>query len=292
MSWKQLTVTTPKNRAEAVSDLFSSFGAVSVTYMDAADEPVYEPDPGETRIWNQTDVIGLFDSEADLSPVKSFISGQFEEIPESAWRQESLEDEIWERKWLEHYRPMLFGDRLWVCPSGQEKKGDETVSLILDPGLAFGTGTHATTALCLEWLATNDARGKTLVDYGCGSGILAIAALLLGARQAHAIDIDPQALTATRDNAQKNGVLNGIRCYFPERFPDIQADIIVANILAHPLIELAPRIGRLVKPGGSLVLSGILTEQSGPVIEAYRGEFDIKQTVAREEWCRIEGTKT
>ena len=192
---------------------------------------------------------------------------------------------------MEHFQPMQFGDRLWVYPSGQEQSRPGTVSLILDPGLAFGTGTHPTTSLCLEWLAEHNISGKTVIDFGCGSGILAVAAVLLGAKEAHAIDIDPQALIATQDNAQKNQVANNIKTYLPEQFNPFQADIVLANILAKPLIELSENISNLVRPGGQLVLSGILKEQADSVSDCYQRRFAINSVIIQGDWCRLDGIK-
>ena len=291
MPWQQISVVTSENSVPALSDFFSTLGAVSVTFMDAEDQPVYEPLPGETKIWRQTRVIALFEADANLSQVKSFVSAQFAQSLLTNWLQEVLQDQVWERAWMEYYQPMKFGNKLWVCPTGQERHEHETICLILDPGLAFGTGTHPTTALCLEWLASHDLNGKTIIDYGCGSGILAVAAILLGAHQAHAIDIDPQALTATEDNAKKNAVQDQIHTWLPEQFANIQGDIVLANILAKPLIDLSVLLTDLVKPGGQLVLSGILTEQTESVATAYRQLIPISPPVVREDWCRLDGFK-
>lgn len=291
MNWQQITVITDEKTAPEVADLFSDFGAVSVTYMDAEDEPVYEPAIGETKIWSHTQVIALYEQDADLDEVKSRMRNAFDEILLRDWRQELIEDQAWERVWMEYYQPMKFGERLWICPTGQEQMEVGTVCMLLDPGLAFGTGTHPTTALCLEWLSAQDLLGKTVIDYGCGSGILAVAAVLLGAKEAHAVDIDPQALTATLDNAEKNGVRNKISVYLPEQLPNIQADIVLANILAKPLCKLRKSISDRVAPGGALVLSGILAEQTAQVEGAYQSFIRWNTPVQREDWIRLDGTK-
>jgi ribosomal protein L11 methyltransferase len=292
MAWHQISVTTNEDAAPGIADLFSNLGAVSVTYMDAEDEPVYEPAIGETKIWSHTQVIALFELDKDPANIESQLLAELPGVSMHSWRHEELADQEWERAWMEYYRPMKFGDKLWVCPTGQEQSEPGTVCLILDPGLAFGTGTHPTTALCLEWLAGSDLIGKTVIDYGCGSGILAIAAILLGAREAFAVDIDPQALTATNDNAIKNNVQNQINCYFPEQFPAQQADVVLANILAKPLIELSGQIFALLKPGGRLVLSGILQEQSDSVCSAYQHTLALNPPVQQEDWVRLDGTKS
>ncbi len=290
MAWHQISVTTNKQQASQLSDFFSNLGAVSVTYMDAEDEPVYEPTPGETKIWRNTRVIALFELDIEPELVKLLVFKQFPETTLSDWKQEMIEDQVWERAWLEHFKPIKFADKLWVCPTGQEIQQQDTVCMTLDPGLAFGTGTHPTTALCLEWLASHDVKGKTVIDYGCGSGILAVAALLLGAREAYCVDIDPQALEATQSNAEKNQVQQNIHCYLPEQFPTMQADIVIANILAQPLIELSENIAKLVNTNGSLVLSGILNEQADSVISAYQKlELQFAAPISQDDWCRLDG---
>ena len=291
-TWQQLSVSTTELIAPAVADKLGESGALSVTYTDASEQPLYEPQPGSTPIWKQTTVTGLFPRNVDLQQIQDILSEHFADAPLHRWHQEILADQVWERTWMEHYRPMKFGERLWVCPTGQERQESGGKCLILDPGLAFGTGTHPTTALCLEWLASHDLAGKTIIDYGCGSGILAVAAILLGARQAYAIDIDPQALTATQANAEKNRVQEQIQCFLPEHFPGLQADIVLANILARPLIDMAARISALPAAGGQLLLSGILNEQAESVILAYADTIKLHSPVSREEWCRIDGEKT
>ena len=291
MAWHQLSVITNELSAPDLSDFFSDLGAVSVTYMDAEDQPVYEPLPGETKIWPNTKVIALFELDANPELIKDLVSTRFKDRPLQNWTVELLEDQAWERSWMEYYKPMKFADRLWVCPTGQEQHEPGTVCLILDPGLAFGTGTHPTTALCLEWLASHDLTGKSVIDYGCGSGILAVAAVLLGAREAHAVDIDPQALTATQDNALKNNITDRIKCYLPEQFTPFEADVVLANILAQPLMDLAEKVAGLVTPGGYLVLSGILNEQAAAVIDAYRPYIELNTPAIQEDWCRLDGRK-
>ena len=289
MAWHQLSVVTDETTAPELSDFFSELGAVSVTFSDAEDEPVYEPAIDQTIIWSNTRVTALFELDTDPDVVHTLVVNQFIGQPLQAWSAEVLLDQAWERAWMEHFKPMKFADKLWVCPSGQEQQEAGTVCMTLDPGLAFGTGTHPTTALCLEWLAGHELQDKTVIDYGCGSGILAVAALLLGAKHVHALDIDPQALTASRYNAEKNQVQDRISYYLPAQFPIIDADIVIANILANPLIELAGSISALLKPGGKLVLSGILKQQSAMVANAYRQYgLAVAEPVIREDWCRLD----
>lgn len=291
MPWHQFSVSTNKTTAPLLADTFSELGAVSVTYMDAEDEPVYEPAVGEIRIWSHTEVVALFESDADPEAIAKEISDKFLARDMYDWRIEQIEDQEWERAWMEYYHPMKFADKLWVCPTDQEKHEAGTVCLILDPGLAFGTGTHPTTALSLEWLAGHDLNGKTVIDYGCGSGILAVAAVLLGAKAAHAVDIDPQALTATAENAKKNKVDNKIFCYFPEQLPPMRADIVLANILAKPLCDLQETLCSLLTSGGRLLLSGILSDQTESVIDAYRFAIKFDRPAQQEDWIRLTGIK-
>lgn len=292
MAWHQLSVVTDESTAPALSDFFSELGAVSVTYSDAEDEPVYEPAIDQTKIWSNTQVTALFELDADPDVVQTLVFNQFIGHPLFAWNAEVLQDQAWERAWMEHFHAMKFAEKLWICPTGQECSEPGTVCMTLDPGLAFGTGTHPTTALCLEWLASHDLQDKIVIDYGCGSGILAVAALLLGAKHVHAIDIDPQALTASRYNAEKNQVQDRISYYLPEQFTPLLADVVVANILAKPLIELSEPITALVKPGGRLILSGILNEQADAVAEAYRRQgLTMGDTISQEDWCRLDAEK-
>ncbi len=289
MAWHQISVITNEDTAPKLADFFDNLGAVSVTYMDAEDEPVYEPAIGETKIWSNTQVIALYELDVDTADIKTAVLDQFKAAELQNWLEETIADQEWERAWMEFYKPMKFADRLWVCPTDQEQREEGTVCLTLDPGLAFGTGTHPTTALCLEWLASHDLTDKVVIDYGCGSGILAVAAVLLGAKVAHAVDIDPQAITATESNALKNNVADKIICYLPEQFILLQADIVLANILAKPLIEMSAAISALVAPSGALVLSGILAEQAESVTAAYQQHINFNALVQQEDWIRLDG---
>ncbi|MCX7100482.1 MAG: 50S ribosomal protein L11 methyltransferase [Methylobacter sp.] len=291
MTWHQITVITNENLAPRIADFFDNLGAVSVTYMDAEDEPVYEPAIGETKIWSNTEVIALYEIDVDPLLIKTRLYAQFKADQMHNYRHEIIEDQEWERAWMEFYKPMKFAEKLWVCPTDQEQYETGTVCLTLDPGLAFGTGTHPTTALCLEWLASHELAGKTVIDYGCGSGILAVAGILLGAKIAHAVDIDPQAITATQSNALKNKVADKVACYLPEQFTPIQADLVLANILAKPLIDMAEQISNLVAPGSQLVLSGILYEQAESVMNAYQKYIIFNPPVQQEDWIRLDGIK-
>lgn len=290
MAWLQLRVHS--RYPEFVDEILQACGASAVSFIDAEDDPVLEPAPGETPLWSNTVTLGLFPEKTDLQPV---LDALHEQLPDSDTLQvsdELVEDQDWVRVWLKDCPPLKFGERLWVCP--HEKRVDEpgSVTLLLDPGLAFGTGTHPSTALCLEWLATHDVSDQHVLDFGCGSGILAIAALLLGARHAVAYDIDPQAIQATRDNAVVNGVSDRLTTVDPERrvepFP---ADLVLANILARPLIELAPQLSATIRSGGALVLAGLLDRQADEVRAAYAPWFDFEPDHCRDGWTRLYGRR-
>ena len=293
MPWIQIKLNATNENAEQIGDmLMEETGALSVTFLDAQDTPVFEPLPGETRLWGDTDILALYDAEADTDFIVSQIKASQLLASDFAYKVEQLEDKDWEREWMENFHPMKFGERLWICPSWREVPDPQAVNVMLDPGLAFGTGTHPTTALCLEWLESLDLSGKTVIDFGCGSGILAIAAIKLGAQQVIGVDIDPQALQASLDNAQRNGVADKLEVYLPQNQPQgLVADVVVANILAGPLRELAPVIKSLVKPGGELAMSGVLDTQAEDVANYYRDDLDIDPITEQNEWCRISGKK-
>ncbi|AMQ44302.1 ribosomal protein L11 methyltransferase [Aeromonas veronii] len=290
MPWIQIRINATAKTADKVSNMLLGRGAQAVTFMDAKDVPVYEPMPGETPLWGETEVMGLFDAETDPAPTIAFFQQIFGE--NVGYKVEQLEDKDWVREWMDHFHPMQFGERLWICPSWRDVPNPDAVNVMLDPGLAFGTGTHPTTALCLQWLDGLDLTGKTVVDFGCGSGILGIAALKLGAARVIGIDIDPQAIQASRDNAARNGVADQIELYLPADQPqDVEADVVVANILAGPLRELAPLIAGHGKPGSLMALSGVLESQA-PELETIYGQwFEMDPTTVKEEWCRLSGRK-
>jgi ribosomal protein L11 methyltransferase len=291
MPWLQVRLAITPEQAETYEDALLGVGAVSVTFMDAEDQPIFEPDLGTTPLWSNTHLLALF--EADTDPTNLVAHLQLltgGELP--AHEIEHIADQDWERSWMDNFQPMRFGQRLWIVPSWHAAPQPEAVNLLLDPGLAFGTGTHPTTALCLEWLDGQALEGCTVIDFGCGSGILAIAALLLGAPQAIGTDIDPQALEASRDNAGRNGIDPArFPVYLPADMPQQPAEVVVANILAGPLVSLAPQITALVQAGGRLALSGILAEQAEEVRAAYAGAFDLDPTAIKDGWVRISGVK-
>jgi ribosomal protein L11 methyltransferase len=291
MSWLQAHLTTDKERAALIELLFENLGALSVTLGDAADEPLLEPKPGESPLWRQTRVTGLFNGETDPDHLRSAINQALNEEISHCLELEILEDQAWERAWLDAFHPMQFGRRLWVCPNGQPPGADNAVVVELDPGLAFGTGTHPTTALCLRWLDGQDLNGKTVIDFGCGSGILAVAALLLGAKQAIAIDHDPQALEATLANAEKNRVADRLVIHDSNQAPAVHCDILLANILAGTLIELEPLLSELAVPGCLIALSGILENQAEDVRNSYSHHFAMQPPELMEEWVLLTGKR-
>jgi ribosomal protein L11 methyltransferase len=271
----------------AVEEALLDIGAVSITFVDRGDEPVLEPKPGEIRLWSDTLVRGLFDAASDaLSNIQRLGALLGPEITATA-RLHSVEDRDWERVWLTDWTSMRFGRRLWVCPTAAPAPEDpDAVIVRLDPGLAFGTGTHPTTALCLQILDSLPLTGRRMIDYGCGSGILGIAALKLGAEQVTAVDLDPQALLATRENAQRNGVSDSIEVQgVPATLTPAQ--YVVANILAGPLIELAPLLTQACAIGGDLLLSGLLKTQAEAVKAAYADGFARVEVIGRDDWCCI-----
>lgn len=291
MPWLQVRLAITPEQAETYEDALLEVGAVSVTFMDAEDQPIFEPDLGTTPLWSNTHLLALFEADTDetalLAHLQLLCGGA---LPEH--HVERIEDQDWERSWMDGFQPMRFGQRLWIVPSWHAAPQPDAVNLLLDPGLAFGTGTHPTTALCLEWLDSQNLDNCSVLDFGCGSGILAIAALLLGAPQAAGTDIDPQALEASRDNASRNGIDPArFPVYLPADLPQQPADVVVANILAGPLVSLAPQITALVKGGGRLALSGILAEQAEEVRAAYASAFDLDPTAVKDGWVRISGIK-
>ena len=287
MPFHQLVIELGAADPGPVEHACFTLGALSVSLADAADHPLFEPAPGETPLWPRTRLLALYSAGADPGIVSATLTAVLA-LPAGAIRHEHVEDRVWEREWLKDFRPMRFGRRLWVCPGGQAAGDPEAIVLELDPGLAFGTGTHATTAMCLEWLDGHPPAGLRVLDYGCGSGILALSALKLGARSATAFDIDPQALIAIRDNALRNGLSGPLAILGAEDAPRGPFDLVLANILAGPLCELAPGLARLC-PAGTLLLAGLLEGQAGEVADAYAPWFDIETAARRDGWIALAG---
>lgn len=295
MPWIQLEIPADPDTADQLEELLMELGAEAVSMEDAADQPLYEPEPGTTPLWHHTRIIGLFSVDKDIDLLRAAI--------EQAWHQKTqqslsqidvvlVDDKDWERACLDDFKPRQFGKRLWIVPSWHQAPDPDAANLRLDPGLAFGTGTHPTTTLCLEWLDGQQVENKQIIDYGCGSGILGLAALILGARHVIGVDTDPQALEASRENARRNKVPDSkLALYLPQDEPDTQADIMLANILAQPLISLAPQLTAKVRIGGQLALSGILSSQTESVMAAYEPWFIMDDPVQSEEWVLVTGQR-
>jgi len=303
MPFLQLTLAIASADPAPFEDALFAAGASAVSLADAADDPILEPAPGAIPLWPTVTVTALFQGDADAEAILKTLQSQFSPLPTHAFTL--LEDRAWEREWLKDFKPMRFGKRLWICPGGMSPPSDllpepraqrPAILISLDPGLAFGTGTHPTTAMCLEWLDSAVVKNKHVIDYGCGSGILAIAALKLGARDALGLDIDPQALLASRDNAERNGVSDQLQlgsCDFVNGGTALPtpAPILLANILAGPLGELAPLLSKLVTPGGAIVLSGILKDQAPALAQTYAAWFDMDPPVYQGDWARLTGKR-
>jgi len=283
MNWKTLGVSCTSGELEVLESLFWDTGAVSVTVIDAQDNPIFEPGPGEIPLWDDVTATGLYEDDSDIEAVKRQIKGSGFQI----LFLDALGDRVWEREWLSRFKPMLFGEHLWVCPTGYAVDVEGAVVMDLDPGLAFGTGTHATTKMCLEWLDQHVTAGMRVLDFGSGSGILGIAALLLGAESVIAVDNDSQALRASRDNAERNEVGERLQTSMPEAFEGEKFDLVIANILAQPLIDLSSQLTSLLAPNGHLVLSGIMVAQSEWVKKAYSLKFADEKIL--DGWVCLHG---
>ena len=296
MPWVQITLSSSPENSEFLEDMLLLCGAGAVSMLDGADQPVFEPIKGTTPLWQDTQVMGLFEADTDADALLDYLGNgwkaTFANAPFPNYKLEILEDKDWERQWMDRFEPLKFGSRLWVCPSWKPVPDPMAVNLMLDPGLAFGTGSHPTTALCLQWIAEQDWQGKTVIDYGCGSGILAIGAMLMGAKRVLGVDNDTQALTATKDNAQRNGIAaQAIPVFLPENTPKEAVDVMLANILAGPLIDMAAHLAELTKARGLITLSGILEQQADAVVKAYSPWFDMHTVASKDEWVRIDGIK-
>lgn len=332
MAWQQIHLQCKKAHVELAEALLMEAGAVSIVLEDAGDQPLFEPMPGESPLWDEVVLTGIFQltdaaehtsSDAStwsniprpdeaVAPLTATAAIDFESLSQEIASQSqasrvwltSLEDKDWEREWMSHYNPIPCANNLWIVPKWMTPPDPEAINIIMDPGLAFGTGYHATTRLCLDWLTEQSLANKTVIDYGCGSGILGIGALLLGAKQVYSVDIDPQAVLATNQNAERNQVGHDLHAFLPKDFVEycqtssaLPVDMIVANILAKPLMELAPYFASLIKPGGQIVLAGLIDTQIDEVIEAYRPYFnlDAQHCFTKHEdkhWTRLSGVFT
>ena len=290
--WQQIQMTVRAEHSAELEALLLEAGASSVTLMDAEDQPVFQREPGATPLWGTSTLTGLFPLEQDLKALLATLQFHPRVLNRDSLQIEPLQEQVWERTWMDNFAPKQFGKRLWICPSWQSPPDPEAVNILLDPGLAFGTGSHATTALCLRWLEQANLRDKTVIDYGCGSGILAIATALLGADKIHAVDNDPQAIAATVDNSLRNDLpVDKITAYLPGALPKLQADFLLANILAEPLHELADQFATLLKPEGKIVLSGILEEQTESLLARYERWFSLDKPATEDGWVRLSGSR-
>jgi ribosomal protein L11 methyltransferase len=295
MTWVRVRVQTQKALCDAIEAHLLELGAVSITYQDGADQPVLEPGVGETPLWDQLVLLALFSADTDTQALRKHLKNTLHDTDQISI--DNLEDRVWEREWEQHYQPIQCAPKLWICPSWCEPPDPDAINLLLDPGLAFGTGTHPSTAMCLSALAQLPLEQTQVVDYGCGSGILGIAMLALGATHLIAVDNDPQALAATADNCARNGIDHSRRLIIsPDQdssaIADASVDILVANILAEPLIHLAPRLVRALKPGGILVLAGLIQSQVTDVSRPYSPDIELKIAESRGDWVCLTGTKS
>lgn len=290
MPFLQLVVDLDEGDLAAAEEACFARGAVAITLEDGGDDPVLEPAPGSTPLWPKVRLSALFEAGTDPAALVAALV-QHLGVPVGRLRCAEIADRAWEREWLKDFRPMRFGRRLWICPGGQPAPDPDALVLMLDPGLAFGTGTHPTTALCLEWLDAAGIAGRTVLDFGCGSGVLALAALRLGAAAACAVDIDPQALIATRENARRNDLESRLTVVPADALGNGSWDILLANILAGPLVALAPRLAQATQAGGTIVLAGVLRHQAADVAAAYGTWFHMQLIAARDDWAVLEGRK-
>ena len=294
MSWLQISINATKQNAMSIEAILLEAGALSVTLKDGADEPILEPEIGSTPLWENAIITGLFDNSIEQNTRIALLQSSLPKSCEILF--ETLDDKDWTRAWMDNYKAMQFGQRLWVCPWHLEPPDPKAVNLRLDPGLAFGTGTHPTTALCLTWLDKNIDSQKNILDYGCGSGILAIAALLLGALHADGVDIDEQAIIATIENTKANDVESQLEAMtvkqYQSKTDQQKYDVVLANILSGPLVELAPTLQSYVKDGGDIVLSGILQEQAEQTQAAYANYFEMDEITVEGDWVLLHGRKT
>ncbi|HIM58667.1 MAG TPA: 50S ribosomal protein L11 methyltransferase [Gammaproteobacteria bacterium] len=291
MDWMQLTLETHKDQADFVSEILMGLDSISITFSDTHDDEIFEPPVGETPLWPDTTIKALFDVDIDQSHVQAMLL-QLCSIDKSSF--ELLKDRVWEDECKKDFHAMRFGERLWICPSWEtaSKLPENAVVIDMDPGLAFGTGTHQTTDLCLQYLDENPPIKQTVIDYGSGTGVLAIAAVKLGATSAIAVDNDPQAVLATIDNVKTNHVDKQIAVLHSDEQGKLdKVDLLIANILAKPLIELCQNFSDLVKCGGKITLSGILQEQLDRILEAYAEYFVDLTVTQKDRWCRVDGIR-
>lgn len=289
--WQQLIIKADRELAPIIADTMSALGAVSVSLSDSEDEPVFDRLDGESPLWSHTTVTGLWAEGDDIDAIVIALENAIAPEPLPPVTRAMLADQDWERVWLDRFQPININNKLWISPVDVVPPPPALPTVYVDPGLAFGTGTHATTHLCLNWLTEVPLKGLEIIDYGCGSGILAIAALKLGAARAWGVDTDPRALEVSRDNARQNDVEDRFEGFLPDAVPaSLTAPVVLANILAEPLIELAPRLTSMVEPGGRIALSGLLAEQVALVEPHYEAGFDLHCEL-RDGWALLSGQR-
>lgn len=290
--WQQLKIQLHSEDASYFEQILFDSDAISISYLDAEDQPVFQEEPGSTPLWDNTFLLCLFNTKTDLGSLLNKLRCNTKVLNNKSLNIELIEDQDWERSWMKDFEPIQFGEKLWICPSWLSPPEPNAVNIKLDPGLAFGTGNHATTSLCLRWLDQADVRGSEVIDYGCGSGVLSIASALLGAVKVHSVDNDPQAISATIDNSRRNKVPGDVlTTYLPEAVPPVHADILIANILERPLIDLSEKFAELVKKGGYITLSGLLEEQIPSLLSCYNRWFDMEAPQVEQGWVLLCGTR-
>jgi len=287
--WLELAIEASGDEAPAVEHALLAAGAVAVWLEDAGDQPILEPAPGAEPLWHRVRVVGLVESGRADAGLLAVLAERLTLSQLLSLRSTALAEQDWHARWRATLRPLCFAGRLWICPTGQDCPDPQASCIRLDPGLAFGTGTHATTALCLEWLAGQPLAGLSLLDYGCGSGILSLAGIALGAARAWAIDLDPQALIATQANAGRNGCADRIHASLPSGLPPERFPVVVANILSNTLVELAPLLQAHGAPGTRYALSGVLAEQATEVITAWQPRVGLEVHASRDGWVLLTG---
>lgn len=292
MPWWQLSVSCEASELNTVENHMLEHGAQSISISDARDEPIFEPLPGETPLWSHSVISGLFVGEHNSEDLLQSLASTLPPHLVNSLQCQRLEDEDWQNSYQDHFNPIQVSKRLWIVPSWHQPPDPGAVNITLDPGMAFGTGSHATTALCLSWLGNTQIKDWDVIDFGCGSGILAIAALKLGARQVQAVDIDQQAILATMENCRINKIdTRQINIGGAEQLDNRQVDLLMANILCQPLIDLHDKLAKLVKPGGKILLSGILKEQVDTLQSVYQDSFQLDPPASKDDWARLSGTR-
>lgn len=293
MPFIKLSITTTPEHADTLSESLTELGALSVSFQDAEDEPLFQIEPGETPLWKKTKVESLFENDTAIETIIDALKSENPDFTHLDFYAEKIEDQDWVRITQQQFHPQQYGKDLWVCPAWDETKDLNGTVVKIDPGLAFGTGTHPTTALCLAWLADHPPKNSTVIDYGCGSGILSLAVLALGATTVWAVDHDEQAVMSTENNAKLNDFYDPKKLIIslPEDCSAEKADLVIANILANPLIKLAPLLINFLKPKATLVLSGILEKEVDLVTAAY-SQLTWIDTKIEDEWARLVFQKT